>query len=391
MSETNPLLAGRDGRSPSSSSSTHARSRPSFNLGVRRPSHSYRRPSRSDSLSNAEVHPDPNHVEPLLPASAPHPDQETRLHRPKWWRKDYLTGEPNEWAKFRYIWREEFAEFWGTFMILLFGAGVECQVNLHYASSVRTSSAFGSYLSGRLAWAAGVSIASWVSGGISGGHCNPTVTLCLSLYRGFPLRKVPWFILSQLLGATAASLVVYFNYFHSISLFEGGSASRTVVGPHATAPLFFTFPAPYLPWYSAFYSEFLASATLVMAIFALSDKSNLAPPKGTQPFAVFLVLLAIGSSLGFDTGYAINGARDTGPRIALWLVGYGSRVWTHDGFYWLWAPWIASISGGTLGAALYDLFIYTGRDSPVNRPRVDRASLDEGGHQPVFGGVDEED
>ncbi|KAN0063362.1 hypothetical protein ACQY0O_004528 [Thecaphora frezii] len=360
MSETNPLLSERQRCSSS-------------NFGTASPD---RRSGRNDRLSHPEVHPDPSHSEPLLPASAPHPDQHTRLHRPTWWSRDYLTAEPNEWAKLRYMWREEFAEFWGTFMILLFGAGVECQVNLHYGGVVRSGAAFGDYLQGRLAWAAGVAIASWVSGGISGGHCNPTVTLCLALFRGFPQRKVPSFIASQVLGATFASLVVYYNYFYSISLFEGGSHVRTVVGEHATAPLFFTFPASYLPWQSAFFSEALASAALLMAVFALSDKANLMPPKGTQPFAMFLVLLAIGAALGFNTGYAINGARDTGPRIALWLVGYGNQVFTHDHAYFLWAPWIASISGGLVGAAAYDFFIYTGRDSPVNRPKKEAFDLD---------------
>uniref|UniRef100_V5EXZ7 Type 1 phosphatases regulator n=2 Tax=Kalmanozyma brasiliensis (strain GHG001) TaxID=1365824 RepID=V5EXZ7_KALBG len=86
------------------------------------------------------------------------------------------------------------------------------------------------------------------------------------------------------------------------------------------------------------YSEFLATAVLLFVVFALADSANLKPPQGTQPFAMFITLLAIGSSLGYNTGYAINGARDTGPRIALWLVGYGAEVWTHDSWYWAWNP-----------------------------------------------------
>ncbi|CAH0057043.1 unnamed protein product [Clonostachys solani] len=312
-----------------------------------------------------EVHPHHDEVEPVLPAAPVAAAHETRLHKPNWALSD---EPPNAWAQFRHAWREEFAEFWGTFLILLFGAGVECQVRLNYHSSDIRGNA-GDFLQCRLAWAAGVALAVWMAGGVSGGHCNPTVTLALALFRGFPRRKVPSFIIAQVAGATAGSLAIYFNYVTSISSYEGGSDVRTITGPHATAGLFFTLPAPHLPYLGAFYTEVLASATLVAIVFALADKSNLAPPKGTQPFAMFLTLLAIGSALGINTGYAMNGARDTGPRIALAMVGYGHGVFTHHHLYWLWAPWAGAIVGGLIGACIYDGFLYIGRDSPFNVPK----------------------
>lgn len=257
------------------------------------------------------------------------------------------------------------SEFWGTFLILLFGAGVECEVRLNYHSSNIRDNA-GNFLQCRLAWAAGVALAGWMAGGVSGGHCNPTVTLSLAMLRGFPVRKVPSFIVSQVLGATLGSLAVYANYASSIDEYEAGE--RTIHGEHATAGLFFTLPALHLPYLGAFYTEALASAVLVAIVFALADRSNLAPPKGTQPFCMFLALLGIGSALGINTGYAMNGARDTGPRIALAMVGYGPEVFTHDYWYWIWAPWVAAIIGGVFGACVYDAFIYVGRDSPFNQP-----------------------
>ncbi|PWZ00767.1 aquaporin [Testicularia cyperi] len=323
------------------------------------------------NLTGDVVHPDPDNVEPYLPASAPLPSQTTTLHKPRWWTSDDVSAQqPNRWATLRHIYREELAEFFGTMMILLFGAGVECQVNLHYhiQGSVREVAAYGSYFQGRMAWAAGVAMAVWTAGGISGGHCNPSVTLALWMFRGFPSSKVFRFILAQVLGATFGSLLVYANNFTNIQSFQGSSA-RTVTGPNSTAGFFFTLPASELSYGSAFYSEFLASAVLLFVVFALADPNNLKPPKGTQPFAMFVLLIGIGASLGYNTGYAINGARDTGPRIALWLVGYGSDVWTHDKFYWFWNPWIASIAGGIVGAATYDAFIYNGVDSPFNKPK----------------------
>ncbi|KAI7310044.1 hypothetical protein KC315_g12741 [Hortaea werneckii] len=325
--------------------------------------------------STRDVHPRHDEVEPVLPATAVPAEQETRLHNTNWALSD---EEPNTWAQIRHNWREEFAEFFGTFMILIFGPAVEAQVALHNRpASSSHDFTYGDYLQCRFTWAVGVAMAVWVAGGVSGGHCNPTITIVLALFRGFPARKVPSFIISQVLGATLATFLVYANYTHSISLYEGGDDVRTVVGPHATAGLFFTLPAAGLPYLSAFYTEFLASAILVMIVFAVSDKANLAPPRGTMPFALFLALLGIGSALGVNTGYAINGARDTGPRIALSLIGYGKDVWLHDRLYWLWAPWGASICGGTVGGFVYDAFLYTGRDSPLNRPRSGGKSNDD--------------
>lgn len=338
--------------------------------------------SRSQ-LTEHQVHPDPTSTDPLLPASAPLPHQATPLHKPpRWWTAptsdptvsgSYTAGRvPNSWARLRHLYREELAEFFGTFIILIFGAGVECQVNMHYASSsTRESAAYGSYFQGRLAWAAGVAMAGWVSGGVSGGHCNPSVTVALALFRGFPWKKVVPFVVAQTLGAAAASLLVYANNATGIERFQliAGQGSRTVKGPGSTAGFFFTLPAPELSVAQALFSEFLATAVLVFVVFALADSANLKPPRGAQPFAMFIVLLGIGASLGYNTGYAINGARDTGPRIALWLVGYGSEVWTHDGWYWAWNPWASSVCGGVVGAAVYDAFLYTGQDSPFNRPK----------------------
>lgn len=115
------------------------------------------------------------------------------------------------------------------------------------------------------------------------------MTIALWLYRGFPARKVGWYIGAQVLGAALASLLVYSNYRYSIGLFEGQglpSTIRTVTGPHATAPLFFTFPQPWLPASSALLSEAIASGVLICVVFALSDKGNLPPPVGTMAFAM---------------------------------------------------------------------------------------------------------
>ncbi len=206
-------------------------------------------------LSQRDVHPDPSAAEPLLPASAPLPHEATRLHKPpRWWSGTTSPSstlgdasgqrEPNSWAKVRHLYREELAEFFGTFLILLFGAGVECQVNLHYhGADTRDVAAYGSYFQGRLAWAAGVAMAVWVSGGISGGHCNPSVTVALALFRGFPRRKIIPFVVAQTLGATAASLLVYANNLPTSPAFREAQQgpSRDSEARHRS---FLRFPRP---------------------------------------------------------------------------------------------------------------------------------------------------
>lgn len=236
---------------------------------------SRRRRSSLANVSRSEVHDSVNG--PILPAQPVDSAHDSELHQPRWAKH---AGRPNVWARFRYIWREELAEFLGTFFILLFGISVECQVNLHYDLFGHPQSA-GDFNSQRFAWAVGVASGVWVAGGISGAHLNPTVTIALWLFRGFPRHRVLWYIAAQVLGGAAGAAVVYSNYFTSIALKEGGPG-RTVVGPHATAGLFVTFPQPFLPWYSAAWSEGLASAALVAVVFALSDKKNLSPPKGTM-------------------------------------------------------------------------------------------------------------
>lgn len=286
--------------------------------------------SRSDRRSELRDNTSIAHVrsaQPLLPAAPVDASHSNELHEPRW--AGNSIGKANHLAQARYIWREELAECLGTAMIILFGTSVECQTSLHYDSHAGRAYSFGDYNSCRFAWAAGVACAVWVSGGISGGHCNPSefmllivsiqvgkhalkrlplaiaVTLALWLYRGFPGRKVASYIAAQVIGATLATLVVYSNYRYSIGLFEGQglpSAIRTVTGPYATAPLFFTFPQPWLPNSSAFLSEAIASAVLICVVFALGDKGNLPPPKGTMAFAMFIVLIGIGASMGVNTG-----------------------------------------------------------------------------------------
>ncbi|KIM89462.1 hypothetical protein PILCRDRAFT_813403 [Piloderma croceum F 1598] len=274
----------------------------------------------------------------------------------------HYTPYPNRWAKFRDYIREPMAEFFGTMILIIFGNGVNCQVVLSSNPAV-ASSPKGQYLSISFGWAVGVALGVWMCSGISGGHINPAVTLSFAVFRGFPWRKVPVFMFAQVLGAMCGAAIIYANYFHAIDLFEGGRGIRTL----STAGLFATYALPYMTSVSCFFSEFMATAVLLMIVMAITDKRNGPPPAGLVPLALFITILGIGASIGMETSYAVNPARDFGPRVFTAMV-YGKQVFTFRNQYWVWCPIMAPFLGGLTGTLLYDAFLFVGSESIINTP-----------------------
>jgi len=277
--------------------------------------------------------------------------------------ESHVTLYPNKWSRYREMIREPVAEFLGVAILVIFGTGVDCQVVLSADSRV-ASFPRGDYLSLNFGWAIGTALGVWVSGGISGGHINPAITLAFATYRGFPWRKVPAYIFAQVMGGLVGAALVYANYIHAIDIVEGGRHIRT----QTTASLFSTYALPYMTNVSSFFSEFLATAILMVTVLAMVDKKNLPPPAGLSPLYLFFVILGIGASLGMETGYALNPARDLGPRFLTSMVGYGKAVYTFRNEYWLWCPIIAPILGAQVGAIFYDAFLFTGEESIFNKP-----------------------
>jgi MIP family channel proteins len=172
------------------------------------------------------------------------------------------------------------------------------------------------------------------TGGISGAHLNPAVTLSNCLYRKFPWRKFPIYLVAQTIGALCASAVVYANYKSAIDVFEGGPHIRTVPGysDTATAGIFSTYPAKYLTTTGQFFDELIGSAVLMFMIYALKDEGNIGAGNLT-PLGLFFVVFGIGTSFGSQTNFAINSARDFGPRLMTYMLGYGPQVWTSGNYY----------------------------------------------------------
>lgn len=259
------------------------------------------------------------------------------------------------WPKVRSVWQDAFSEFFGTMILILFGDGVVAQVVLSKGTKR-------DYQSISWGWGIGVMLGAYCSGK-SGGHINPAVTLANCVFRGHPWRKLPVYALAQIAGAMVGAFIVYGNYRSAIDAFEGGVGVRTVTGPNSTAGVFCTYPAPFMTRTGMFFSEFLASAILQFVIFALVDSNIGVGP--LLPLCLFLIF-GIGACFGWETGYAINLARDFGPRLVSYMIGYGSEVWSAGGYYF-WIPMVAPFFGTLAGGALYDLFMYTGERS-INSP-----------------------
>lgn len=244
----------------------------------------------------------------------------------------------------RGTWREMAAEFLGTFMLISFGAGVVAQVVLGGGKN-------GEYLSINLGWALGVIMGVYVAGGVSGAHLNPAVTLALAVHRGFSWRKVLPYSLAQVAGAMAASAVVYLTYHEALDHFEGSARSLT------TAGIWSTYPQDYLSNFpGGFVDQVFGTALLVIVIFAVGDQRNVGVPPALGPILVGACVLAIGMTYGLNAGYAINPARDFGPRLFTYLAGWGSQVFTAYNYWW-WVPIVGPLCGGVLGGFAYDLFV----------------------------------
>ena len=239
---------------------------------------------------------------------------------------------------------ELIAEFLGTFVLMLFGTGVVAMVVL-FPSSAPGTTVHGGYTNITLGSGLAVTMGIYVAGKVSGGHLNPAVTLTLAVFRGFSWRKVVPYSIAQTAGAFLASALVYRNYLPAFHQFDPQLEK--------TAGVFTTFPAfPALPQ-AGFLDQVIGTALLLLAI---TDELNVPPGANLAPAMIGLVVVAIGMSFGGMHGYAINPARDFGPRLFTAVAGFrnngltdGSRVW--------WIPVVAPLLGGLVGAAVYDFGI----------------------------------
>ncbi|CAG8464959.1 17020_t:CDS:2 [Acaulospora colombiana] len=263
--------------------------------------------------------------------------------------------DPHGWSFIKHKFREPFAEFLGTFTLVTFGVGSIAQTVLMFRY---VDNAFDEEMSQYL------HIFQYLDAKKQGGHLNPAVTITLAVYRSFPWLKVPIYILAQTTGAFVAAAVIYLNYHSALANFDGGQ--RIVSGANATAGIFATYPAPFMGIIGSFFSEALGTFFLLLVILSVTDNVRNHPSTTiVAPLTIGLGLFTIAISLGYETGFALNGARDFGPRLFTFLVGYGVEVFTTSHFYF-WVPLVAPVIGGLSAGFVYDSMIYWGK-SPLNR------------------------
>ena len=249
------------------------------------------------------------------------------------------------------------AEFLGTFVLITFGDGVVAMAVAALNQSGRGTKVFdasGDWLLITFGWAMAVVFGVYVAGGITGAHINPAVTFAFAVRGDFPWRRVPGFWLAQVVGAFLAASLVLLLYHDAISSFEAANHL-----PHsATFGIFATAPAPYFHGnlIGPLITEAAGTAFLLMFVCALIDRRNLAPKANMTPLLVGLAVLAIGNSLGANSGYAINPARDFGPRLLAFIAGYGDAALPGPNWYFF-VPIVAPLIGGVIGVYVYDFFI----------------------------------
>lgn len=239
------------------------------------------------------------------------------------------------------------AEFFGTMLLILFGCGVVAQVVTGGTPLSTAPGATGDYNSVAWGWGLGVAMAVYVAGRLSGAHLNPAVTVALATFKGFPARKIGPYVAAQVAGAFVGALLVRFTYS---DLIHNADPNHT----KATQGIFSTSPDSGVTLYTAFCDQVIGTAILVAVIFALTSAVNNPPLANMGPLLVGLLVVAIGLGWGANAGYAINPARDFGPRLASWLTGYSDAWYSANGpDLYFWVPIVAPLIGGVIGGALF--------------------------------------
>ncbi|WP_446666005.1 MIP/aquaporin family protein [Flexivirga sp. B27] len=273
------------------------------------------------------------------------------------------------------LWGECAAEFLGTCVLILFGDGVVAMAVAALPGSGRAENATtiflasGDWLLITWGWAFAVCFGVYIAGGVTGAHLNPAVTLAFAVRRKFPWRKVAPYWGAQLVGAFVGAALVWWNYHDSINAYDKAAAKggAELVSGHtnATFSIFATFPSPAFngSMWGPLLDQIIGTALLLLCIAAVVDAKNTIVKANLGPLIIGFSVAAIGMSFGANAGYAINPARDLGPRVLAYFAGFGElalpgTLHGPGGFTgYMWVPIVGPLIGGVIGIVVYDLFI----------------------------------
>ncbi|KAG7243941.1 hypothetical protein INR49_006099 [Caranx melampygus] len=258
--------------------------------------------------------------------------------------------------------RQALAECLGTLILVMFGCGAVAQL-------VLSGGSHGMFLTVNFAFGFAATLGILVCGQVSGGHLNPAVTFALCLLGRERWRKFPMYFLFQTIGAFFGAAIIFGMYYDALWDHPG---CFNVTGPKATAGIFATYPGKHLTIVNGFFDQIIGTAALIVCILAIVDPYNNPIPQGLEAFTVGFVVLVIGLSMGFNSGYAVNPARDLGPRIFTSIAGWGSEVYTvRKG--WFLVPIFAPFIGTFIGVVIYQLMVGFHVEGEVR----DKMSLEE--------------
>jgi glycerol uptake facilitator protein len=255
------------------------------------------------------------------------------------------------------------SEFIGTFVLIAFGTGCVAVAVVGLTMTGRTSVIFegaGGWLLITWGWAIAVTMAVYVAGGVSGAHINPAVTLAFAIRKELAWSKVLPYWIAQVAGAFCGAAIVYLDYYPAINAWNSTNhvLSRMGAGGLTTFSIFGTFPGSYFGanMFGPLVDQIIGTAFLLLFVLAIIDTRNLGVQANLGPFIVGLAVAAIGMSFGVDAGYAINPARDFGPRLFAFVAGWGPNAFPGPHGYW-WVPIVGPLVGAVIAPFIYEWFI----------------------------------
>ena len=256
---------------------------------------------------------------------------------------------------------EMISEAMAVFIIIAFGDSAAGMYLLYDPSPYKQA-----YWGVCIAWGLAVTIAIYVTGAVSGTHANPAVTLALAVFRGFSWKKVIPYSVAQVIGAFLGAAVVYVMFGPVIDHFNAVN-HMTRAGDGGAAGVFFTHPGDGITPMHALLDQVILTALLMLGIFAITEEWNtVAPMANSGALIIGLLVALIGASAGYLEAWALNPARDFGPRLFAFLAGWGPQALPSPGNYW-WVPIVGPLVGGLVGGGAYQWLI-----RPYLPPRAER-------------------
>ncbi|MDA3922793.1 MAG: aquaporin family protein [Salinisphaera sp.] len=250
---------------------------------------------------------------------------------------------------------ELIAEAVGVFIIVVFGDSVSAMYFLFDPSPYLNA-----YWGVAICWGLAVTFGIYATASITGAHLNPAVTLGFACFRQFPWKKVLPYCAAQVVGAFLAAVIVYVLYQPIIdNLLADHNTVRAASSDVAqkTAAVFFTHPHAHITALHGFVDEIILTALLVFGIFAITEQYNdMAPMANSGALLIGLLVALIGGSMGYLEAWAINPARDFGPRVFAYIAGWGGNAFPAPKDFW-WVPIVGPLIGGVVGSAAYQWLI----------------------------------